>query len=161
MQDILQAYQDIADIKQKDKVVIVFETVWNHTQQIAESLAEGVSDAGMDAKLYKLSNTKSSIIFREILDAKMVCVGSGTYNNELSYGVAGFLQHLKSARPKNKKGLAFGAYGWFNKVAGFVNESMAGAGLEMVEESIAQNFQPGPNELENYYNLAQEIAKTL
>lgn len=53
--------------------------MWKHTQQIAESLAEGFSDAGMDVKVYKLSDTKSSIVMREIMDAKFVCIGSGTY----------------------------------------------------------------------------------
>ena len=161
VQDIIATYQDIAQVKQKDKVVIVFESVWNHTQEMAEALAEGFADAGKEVKLYKLSNTESSILFREIMDAKLVCVGSGTYNNELSYGVAGFIQHLKSSRPKNKKGLAFGAYGWFPKVAGMVHAKCEEAGLEMVNDAIAQNFQPNENELESYYNLAQEIAKTL
>ena len=35
-------------MKQKDKVVIVFESVWNHTQEMAEALAEGFADAGKE-----------------------------------------------------------------------------------------------------------------
>lgn len=159
--DVLNLYRDIANVKQEDKVVIVFESVWNHTQEVAESLAEGFSDAGLDVKLYPLSTTKSSIIFRELLDAKLVCVGSGTYNNELSYAVAGFLQHLKAARPINKKGMAFSAYGWFPKVATMIQEQMDAIGLEPVGQTIAQNFQPDADQLDAYYQAAKEIAKEI
>ena len=159
--DILAAYQDFAALTSKNKAVIVYQSVWNHTQELAESLAEGFGDAGWDVKIYPLSTTRSSIIFREIMDAKVICVGSGTYNNDMSYSVAAFLQHLKASKLKGKKGLSFGAYGWFPRVAGTLEQIMTEAGLESAHEAIKQNFQPCDNDLENAYNIATEIAKAL
>ena len=89
--------------KSENKAVIVYESVWKHTQQIAESLAEGFSDAGMDVKVYKLSDTKSSIVMREIMDAKVVCIGSGTYNNVMAPSVAAFLEHIRPCKLKKQK----------------------------------------------------------
>lgn len=159
--DILAAYEDFATLKSSNKVVIVYQSVWKHTEQMAEALAEGFGDAGLDVKIYPLSTTKSSIIFKEIMDAKLICVGSGTYNNDISYSTGAFLTHLRAAKLKGKKGLGFGAYGWFPKVPSNIDEDLTKAGLESVHDAIAQVFNPSADELENYYNIAQEIAKSL
>jgi flavorubredoxin len=79
----------------------------------------------------------------------------------MSYSVAAFLQHLKASKLKGKKGLSFGAYGWFPRVAGTLEQIMTEAGLESAHEAIKQNFQPSDNDLENAYNIATEIAKAL
>ncbi len=157
--DILEAYQGFADSKCKRKAVIVYESVWKHTQDMAEALAEGFGDAGMEVKVYKLSNTRSSIVFRELMDAEVVCVGSGTYNNEISYSIGAFLTHLKAAKVKGKKGLGFGAFGWFPKVPSNIDQALVNSGLTSCHEAIAQAFSPSQDQLENYYQIAQEIAK--
>ena len=159
--DILAAYEDYANLTPSNKVVIVYQTVWKHTQQMAEALAEGFGDAGMDVKIYPLSTTKSSIIFKEIVDAKLICVGSGTYNNDISYSVGAFLTHLRAAKLKGKKGLGFGAFGWFPKVPSQIDQALTDAGLENVHDAISHVFSPKATDLENYYNIAQEIAKEL
>ncbi|WP_302129796.1 FprA family A-type flavoprotein [Holdemanella biformis] len=157
--DIIETYKGIAAQKTENKAVIVYESVWKHTQQIAESLAEGFSDAGMDVKVYKLSDTKSSIVMREIMDAKVVCIGSGTYNNVMAPSVAAFLEHIRPCKLKNKKGLAFAAYGWFNQVAKEIDTRMQQSGIESCHDVINQCYTPSDDQLEDYYNIAKEIAK--
>ena len=159
--DILTAYEDFAHLKPSNKVVIVYQSVWKHTQQMAEALAEGFGDAGMDVKIYPLADTKSTIIFKEIVDAKLICVGSGTYNNDISYSVGAFLTHLRAAKLKGKKGLGFGAFGWFPKVPSQIDQALTDAGLESVHDAISHVFSPDTTDLENYYNIAQESAKEL
>ena len=158
--DIIETYKDIAAQKTENKAVIVYESVWKHTQQIAESLAEGFSDGGMDVKVYKLSDTKSSIVMREIMDAKIVCIGSGTYNNVMAPSVAAFLEHIRPCKFKNKKGLAFAAYGWFNQVAKEIDTRMQQSGIESCHDVINQCYTPSDDQLEDYFNVAKEIAKT-
>ena len=157
--DIIETYKDIATQKAANKAVIVYESVWKHTQQIAESLAEGFSDADMDVKVYQLSDTKSSIVMREIMDAKVVCIGSGTYNNVMAPSVAAFLEHIRPCKFKNKKGLAFAAYGWFNQVAKEIDTRMQQSGIESCHDVINQCYTPSDDQLEDYFNVAKEIAK--
>lgn len=161
IQDILKAYQDFATLKADNKVLIVYESVWKHTQQIAESLAEGFGDAGMKVKVYKLSETRSSLVFKELMDAKLVCVGSGTYNNAMAPSVAAFLEHVKACKIKTKKGLSFGAYGWFPKVASELDQRMQQAGFTSIHDAISQCYTPSEDQLDSYYQLAKELAKTL
>ena len=151
--ELLEAYKGFDTNKTTNKAVIVYESVWKHTQEVAETLAEGFGDAGMEVKVYKLSDTRSSIIFRELMDAKIICVGSGTYNNEISYSVGAFLTHLKAAKIKGKKGIGFGAFGWFPKVPSNIDQELSNCGLESCHEAISQAFSASKDQLENYYNI--------
>lgn len=159
--DIIEAYQGFASFKNSNKVVIVYESVWKHTQQIAESLAEGFAAAGLDVKVYKLSITRSSIIYKELMDANILCVGTGTYNNAMAPSVAAFLERVKSNKIRNKKSLAFGAYGWFGNVAKEVNERLVQAGFESINDALSQCYTPSNEELDSYYQLAKELGKSL
>lgn len=159
--DIIEAYQDFSSMQPKNKVVIVYESVWKHTQQIAESLAEGFAAAGLDVKVYKLSITSSTIIYKEMLDAKLVCVGSGTYNNAMAPSVACFLERIKSCKVRNKKAFSFGAYGWFKNVPNQVNDKLIEAGFESIHEVLCQNYTPSIDQLDSYYELAKEIGTNL
>lgn len=113
----------------------------------------------MDVKVYQLSDTKSSIVMREIMDAKVVCIGSGTYNNVMAPSVAAFLEHIRPCKFKNKKGLAFAAYGWFNQVAKEIDTRMQQSGIESCHDVINQCYTPSDDQLEDYFNVAKEIAK--
>ena len=83
------------------------------------------------------------------------------YNNDISYSVGAFLTHLRAAKLKGKKGLGFGAFGWFPKVPSQIDQALTDAGLENVHDAISHVFSPKATDLENYYNIAQEIAKEL
>ncbi len=159
--ELLEAYQGFATNKTINKAVIVYESVWKHTQEMAEALAEGFGDSGLDVKVYKLSETRSSIVFRELMDAKIICVGSGTYNNDMSYSVGAFLTHLRAAKVKGKKGLGFGAFGWFPKVPSNIDQALTDCGLESCHEAISQVFSANQDQLENYYQIALQIGKEI
>lgn len=156
---IIEAYQSFSSNATKNKAVIVYDSVWNHTDEMAHALAEGFGQGGMEVKLYKVSKTSPAIILKELLDAEVVMVGSGNYNNFMAPSVAAFLEKLASCKVKNKKGLAFGAYGWANVVAKQINERLKTAGIALLEEQpLSQNYTPSENDLENLYQFAYNYA---
>ena len=44
---LLEAYEGFASFRSTDKAVIVYESVWSHTRQMAEEVARGLSEAGI------------------------------------------------------------------------------------------------------------------
>ena len=147
---LLEAYEGFASFRSTDKAVIVYESVWSHTRQMAEALAEGMGEAGMEVKVYQHSVTDSSIIMKEILDASVVLVGSGCYNNAMSPEIAGFIDKLASCKIKGKKALGFGAYGWFGNTVKTINERLQDAGFALASDAVlfrvlhAERRRPGP-----------------
>lgn len=159
VQEILAAYMDYATMKAQNKVVIVYESIWKHTQDMAEALAEGIGQSGVKVKVYKESQTSSALIMKELLDAKALLVGSGCYNNECASNISGFLSKLSTCHIKGKKALGFGSYGWFRNTAAQINERLTACGFTLLNDQLlAQNYTPSADDLENLTNLGAEIA---
>ena len=79
---IVNAYMDWCTGKiTKQKVVVVFDTMWGSTDKMARAIADGVASQGVEVKLLKLRCTDNTDVVTEIVDAKVVLVGSPTLNN--------------------------------------------------------------------------------
>lgn len=159
IKELLAAYMDFATMKGKDKVIIVYESIWKHTQDMAEALAEGIGQNGVSVKVFKESQTSSALIMKELLDAKALLVGSGCYNNDMASNISGFLSKLATCHIKGKKALGFGSYGWFRNTSAQINERLTACGFELLSDQIlAQNYTPSADDLEKLTKLGAEIA---
>lgn len=160
--ELFQAYEDFATFKAVDKAVIVYESVWKHTQMMAEALAEGMGRNGICVKIFKCSMTSPAIIQKELLDAKAVLVGSGNYNNAMAGSIAAFLEKLITCKVKNKKGLGFGSYGWANLVTKEINARLGKAGITLLnDEVVSQNYTPSEADLDALMELGKQIAEEI
>lgn len=160
--ELLDAYMEYATFKAKDKVVIVYESVWKHTQEMAEALAEGIGRNGVCVKVFKESLTSSAVIMKELIDAKAILVGSGCYNNDVASNITGFLAKLKTCHVKNKKGLGFGSYGWYRNTTASINEKLTEAGLTLLNDQVlAQNYTPTEEDLNHLMELGKQIAEEI
>lgn len=109
---IIGAYAYWASGENKGKAVIVYDTMWGATATLAEAVMSVFQDAGIPVVKHCLAVKNVSEVMVDFLDAKYVCIGNPTLNNQLFPRVAGFVTYMKGLAPKNKKGFAFGSYGW-------------------------------------------------
>ncbi|MEG0526147.1 MAG: FprA family A-type flavoprotein [Longicatena sp.] len=162
VKELMEAYQGFATFQSVDKAVIVYESVWKHTQMMAEALAEGLGRNGVCVKVFKCSQTSPAVIMKELLDAKVILVGSGNYNNTMASSIAGFMERLISCKVKGKKALGFGSYGWFNGITKQINERIEKAGIPLLNDKIlAQNYTPSEEDLDALVEAGKEIAEEI
>ncbi len=161
VKDIISCYSDWASNKTKPKTVIVYDTMWNSTERMARSIAEGIASKKIECKLFDIKNSDISEIMKEILDSKAVLIGSPTLNNGMLPTVAGFLTYLKGLRPQKRIGFAFGSFGWGGGSIKAIETELKATGIELVQEAITTKYIPDQNELDNCYEAGQKIAKTL
>ena len=154
---IIDAYLKWAKGESKQKVLVIYDTMWHSTQRMANEILRGVSDSGVEVSLFDLRKTDWSEIVREVLEAKAILIGSPTLNNGMFPSVGGFLTYLMGLRPKNKLWASFGSYGWAGGAVKAVNEKLKSGGCEPVE-SIEANFRPDGQDLEKCYALGKKIA---
>ena len=109
---IIGAYAYWASGENKGKAVIVYDTMWGATATLAEAVMSVFQDAGIPVVKHCLAVKNVSEVMVDFLDAKYICIGNPTLNNQLFPRVAGFVTYMKGLAPKNKKGFAFGSYGW-------------------------------------------------
>ncbi len=84
------------------KALVIYDTMWHSTEMLAEALAQGLMDAGVEAQLHRLRRTHYSDIVAEVLDAGLLLFGSPTLNNSIFPSMGEFLTYLKGLAPETR-----------------------------------------------------------
>lgn len=156
---IIAAYEKWAKHEtEPNRAVIVYDTMWGATEQIAYALREGLEDAGIEVSMCSLQTNHISSIVTEVLFSRFVLVGSPTINNSFLPTVGAFLTYLKGLRPKHRIGLAFGSYGWGGQGAKDVETILQELGWNLPEKLININYVPDPAELAQVRETAIRLA---
>ncbi|MBF0253838.1 MAG: FprA family A-type flavoprotein [Candidatus Omnitrophica bacterium] len=109
---ILSAYSDWSAYKTEPRALIVYDTMWKSTRQLAEGLYKALGSAGINVKIVNLQLTGRSEIMADVLLSRFLFVGSSILNNRMLPTVAGFMTYLAGLKPKSRWGATFGSYGW-------------------------------------------------
>ncbi|MDR3243734.1 MAG: FprA family A-type flavoprotein [Elusimicrobiota bacterium] len=158
---ILEKYTDWAAQKCQNKVVIVYETMWNSTEIMARKILEGITSQGIKAELFDVTKADRTDIISHILDSKGIIIGSSTHDNEMLPVIAGFIQFFKGLKVKGRKSLIFGSYGWAGGAVKEIEEICQKAGGIELFPSISVQFAPNKEELEKCYQAGKTFAQSL
>jgi flavorubredoxin len=158
---IIQAYTDWSTGVAEDRVLVIYDTMWQSTESMAKAISQGISEAGVENKLINVRRNHRSDIMKEVLTAKFLAVGSPTINEGIFPTVAELLIYLKGLRPLKKKGVAFGSYGWGGEAIPAINDAMKGMGVEVIDPGLSVMYVPGEDDLENCIQLGKKIAASL
>jgi len=154
---IISAYNDWSLQKTTDKVVIIYDTMWNSTAKMAKTLVQEFTNAGIEVKLQKLRSTHRSDIMTDLLDAKGFMVGSPTLHRNLFPSISSFLCYLRGLKPQNKIAAAFGSYGWSGEAVEQVTNELKEIGLDVIDPGVRAQYAPGEDDLDQVKQLAQQM----
>jgi flavorubredoxin len=143
---IIEEYKKWSANKTINKAVIIYDTMWESTQKIALAIQNKFDNKNIKTRIFSLKETHISDIMTELIDAKYICVGSPTLNNNMLPTVASFLTYMKGLAPKNRVGLAFGSYGWGGQSIGQIEEILKSCGFDLLEK-IKINYVPKDEDL--------------
>jgi flavorubredoxin len=158
---IIKAYDEWSRQSPKKKAVIIYDTMWKSTQMLAEAIAEGLLEEGVEAKPMHLRANHRSDVMAEILDAGAVIIGSPTLNNGLFPTVADFLTYMKGLRPNKKVAAAFGSFGWSGEAVKMINRELEEMKFDLVDPGLRVQFVPGETSLETALQLGRKIGRAL
>jgi flavorubredoxin len=145
----------------RNKAIIVYDTMWHSTEEMADAIATGVADAGAMARPMKLREWDRSDIMTEVLDAAAVVVGSPTLNNGLFPTVADFLTYMKGLKPKNKLGAAFGSYGWSGESPKLVYDALSEMKFDLVDDPLKIQYVPQEEGIGKSEALGRKIGEAI
>ena len=160
LKEVFEAYQRWVVCKPVPKVIVLYATMWGSTAQMAEAILEGVQEYEVEARFYSVDATHSTFIATEVLDCAAIAVGSPTLNNTLMPSMAGVLCYLGGLRPTNKRGFAFGSYGW-SKHGGAteVEDRLKEMKIELDREPIRAQYVPTPEILEQCREAGRALGR--
>jgi flavorubredoxin len=150
--EILQLYEELINVKKKEKALVVYDTMWGHTEIMAKTITEAFRKAGVEVVNVNINLTHDSDLITELVDCKYIAVGSPTLNNNMLPPIAAFLCYMKGLAPTGLKYLAFGSYGWGGQSIGLVAKEFEEMKLEALMPPVRIQYQPKPEDLEKLAN---------
>lgn len=145
----------------KDKVIIVYDTIWDNTELIANEIAVGIANRGFEVRIFNASKHRKSLIMSEIMDARGILVGSSNFNNTMSPQIADVLERIIALKPLNKVGMAFGSYGWADVHLNRIESRLKEANVQIVQHALYENFTPDEAQLIYAKEVGEKFGKKI
>ncbi|MBP1748848.1 MAG: beta-lactamase domain protein [Deltaproteobacteria bacterium] len=158
---IAQKYLQWADGYQENQITIIYDTMWNGTRRLAESIAQGIKakDDAVAVKLYNISRSDINDVVTEIFKSKTILLGSPTINRGILCAMASLVEMITGLKLKNKKAAAFGCYGWSGESVKVLSDHLTKAGFELINDGLKAMWQPGTDELAQALEFGTVIAE--
>lgn len=146
--EIMKAYTRWTSGVVLPKTIILYDSMWGSTEQMARAIYEGVLESGAQAQLHHVRRSSLTQIATESLDAAAIAFGSPTLNNGPMPAAAATLAYLQGLKPPCKAALAFGSYGWVKGGAEAAQVCFEALKWNIIRDPIRAQYRPTPEILE-------------
>ena len=157
---VIEKYLSWTKNEVKNKVVVVYETMWGSTQIMAREIVRALTNNNIEAKMFDIAKTDFAEVAYEMLEAKAFVIGSSTHDNEMLAYIAGYMHFLKGMKPKNRIAVSFGSFGWAGGAVKEIATNLSSFGIEVIDQ-ISAKFKPNKEELEKCYQAGEKLSKVL
>ncbi|OPL15058.1 MAG: MBL fold metallo-hydrolase [Firmicutes bacterium ML8_F2] len=161
---IVNKYAEWADAYRENQVTIIYDTMWDGTRRAAESIATGINDANnsINIKLYNAARSDNNDIITEIFKSKAIVVGSPTINKGILHSIAALMEVIKGLNFQQKKGSAFGCYGWSGESVKLLNGMLEEAGFDLInKEGLRLLWNPDQEAIQSAKDYGRKIGTAL
>lgn len=158
---IVEKYYEWAQEYNEGNAVIIFDTMYDATKNIAQAIAEGLAEKGVKCKLFNASLSDQSDMLTEIFKAKAVLIGSCTVNNTVLRAISALLEEIKAHKFKGKIGAGFGSYGWSGEAPKIISKMLEESSFSMPLEPISFKYWATDEELEQCRDFGRKLADKL
>jgi len=155
---IVNKYREWASQQPEKSAVILYDTMWEGTRQMAEAIGWGLAAEGVPYKVFHMAVSDRNDVVTEIFKAKAIIVGSPTFNQGPLPTMGPILEDLRGLRFQNKVGAVFGSYGWSGEAVQVIKEHLKRCKIEIVAEGVRAKWQPKPDDLVKCKDLGQRVA---
>ncbi len=154
---IIKAYAEWSAQKPGRKAVVIYDTMWQSTEKMADAVVQGIKEQGVEVKPLHLRRNHRSDIMTEVLDAKAVVVGSPTLNNCLFPTISDFLTYMKGLKPRHKIAAAFGSYGWSGEAVKMISTELEAMDFALVDPGVRIQYVPDQAGIDACLALGRKI----
>ncbi|MCU0581397.1 MAG: anaerobic nitric oxide reductase flavorubredoxin [Syntrophales bacterium] len=160
---IFGKYVEWAGSYKENQITILYDTMWNATRIMAETIANGIksADPNVNIKLFNLAKSDKNDAITEVFKSKGILVGSPTINRGILTAVASFLEEIRGLRFAGKKAAVFGSYGWSGESPKVLAEHLEKSGFQLVDEGLKVMWNPDEEGLKQCFDFGQKLAGLL
>ncbi|GAB1431438.1 anaerobic nitric oxide reductase flavorubredoxin [Spirochaetota bacterium] len=157
---IVQKYMEWAQDYKEDRVTILYDTMWQGTRILADTMAKAISETSPSTTvvLHCLSKSDKNDAITDVFRSKAILVGSPTIGKGILTAVAGSMEQIKGLRFKGKKAAAFGCYGWSGESPKVISELLKDSGFELVDDGFKALWNPDKDAIASAYEYGKAFA---
>jgi Uncharacterized flavoproteins len=142
-------------------VLILYVSIYGNTKKMAETIAKGVSEEGVNVKILDVNNTDPQFIRDAIEKADGIIVGTPTIVGDVPRPVWDALTLLSSVNFRIKLGSAFGSYGWSGEATKMVEDRLSGLHIKLHKPSFRVKLIPEDKTLKECREFGKEFVNAL
>lgn len=141
------------------KVIVVYASMTGNTEEMAEAIAAGVKEAGVEVVYKEAFDAKAS----ELEQYDAIIVGAYTWGDgELPDEILDFYEELDEIDLNGKKAAVFGSgdssYPIYCGAVDTIEAKLKELGAEIVAESLKVEYNPSDAEKEQCKELGRQVA---
>lgn len=162
LDEIVALYDRMSRYDTDEGVVIAYGSMYGHTEEMAEAVAEAVSAEGIrNVAIYDVSKTSSSYILMDIFKYKGLIVGCPTYCNQIFPEVESLLGKISVREIKNHYFGYFGSFTWAGAAVKRIGEWAEKSKMEIVGNPVEMKQAIKEITFEQCYALGKAMAERL
>lgn len=158
---IVNKYLQWAQHYSENQITIVYDTMWNATRKIAESIAEGIfmEAPSLSLKIHNAARSDKTRIITDIFKSRGVLVGSSTINRGILSAAGGILEQIRGLSFKKKLAAAFCSYGWSGEAISIIEDLLTKSGFEPLPRGPKILWYPDQNSRESCIEYGKSVAR--
>ncbi len=157
---ILEAYGKWTAGETREKVILVYVTMWNSTEAMIKTMAETLLGEGIEVALYNLVNADLGDIAKDLVDSRAIVLGTPTVLGGM-HPQAIYAAHLvKALRPPLKYGVVLSSYGWGGGALKQAGEILGPTKIEVVD-ALEVHGPPTADDEERIVEIGKQLASKI
>lgn len=159
---VIGIYDKLSRYDADPGVVIVYGSMYGHTEQLAETIAEELSCLGVkNVVLHNVSKSHASYIIADIFKYKGIIIGSPTYNGQIYPGVDSMVNNILHRDMKNRYLGYFGAFTWAGAAVKRLADFAEKCKFEVVNDPVEIKHAMKECDIAKAEELARSMAEKL
>jgi NADH oxidase (H2O-forming) len=160
--DLSEKYsQQYLELPGKEHALVAYVSAYGKTGMIAEAIAEGVRETGVEADLCDIEKMPASELGDKISQASAIIVGTPTINQNILPPIYTLFALCTPLRDKGKLAGCFGSYGWSGEAAKQLESGLINLKFSFVPGGIFCKFTPSEDELLNAKKWGTDFGKKM
>lgn len=154
---VMKIYDQLSKQEGDKGIVIVYGSMYSHTEAMAEAIADGALSVTKNVILHDVSKSDISQIITDIFKYKGFVIGSPTYNGAIFPKVQEVVDKIELRGLKNRIFASFGSFTWAGMAVKLLNEF----GERMKYENIGSvevKHAMKTSDYDAFYDLGKRMA---
>jgi flavorubredoxin len=154
--------EEALKMPEKYRVFIPYVSAYHKTGIIAETIAEGIREAGdVDVEVQDVEVAPIGELDEKIARSSAIIVGSPTINQNILLPIYKLFAIISPLRDKGKLAGSFGSYGWSGENKKMIETNLTNLKLKFFKEGIFVKFTPDGDELEKCREYGKAFGEAL